>query len=160
MVLDADGINCLEGNIDILKEKAEGIDLVITPHPGEMARLCGMTIEQVESDRVGLAKRIAAEYGITVVLKGTQTVIAGKNGISYLNRTGNSALAKGGSGDVLSGMIGGFCALGMTASEAAAAAVYLHGLTADELAKRYSKHGILARDILDEIPLILKSLDR
>ena len=160
MVLDADGINCLEGNIDILKEKAEGIDLVITPHPGEMARLCGMTIEQVESDRVGLAKRIAAEYGITVVLKGTQTVIAGKNGISYLNRTGNSALAKGGSGDVLSGMIGGFCALGMTAADAAAAAVYLHGLTADELAKRYSKHGILARDILDEIPLILKSLDR
>lgn len=160
MILDADGINCLDGNIDILKEKAEGIDLVITPHPGEMARLCRMTVEQVEADRAGLAKRIASEYGITVVLKGTQTVIAGKNGISYLNRTGNSGLAKGGSGDVLSGMIGGFCALGLDTFEAASAAVYLHGLTADTLAKRCSKHGMLARDLIDELPAVLKLLDR
>lgn len=160
MVLDADGINCLDGNIDILKAKAPDIDLVITPHPGEMARLCRMTVSEVAKQRVELAKRVASECGITVVLKGEQTVIAGKDGMCYLNRTGNSGLAKGGSGDVLAGMIGGFAAMGLSSFEAACAAVYLHGMAADELAKRYSKHGILARDLLAELPVLLKSLDR
>ncbi len=160
MVLDADGINSLAGNIDVLKEKASGIDLVITPHPGEMARLCNLTVSAVEQNRVSLAKQIAKEYGITVVLKGNHTVIASKDGSCYINRTGNSGLAKGGSGDVLSGMIGGFCAIGLSAFDAACAAVYLHGLAADELAKRFSKHSMLARDLLDFLPTLLKQLDR
>ncbi len=160
MVLDADGINCLDGNIDKVKEKAAGIDLIITPHPGEMARLCHITVGEVAESRVQLAQKVAKEYGITVVLKGEQTVIAGNNGECYLNRTGNSGLAKGGSGDVLSGMIGGFCSLGLSGFEAACAAVYLHGLAADDLSQTYSKHGILARDLLDYLPVLLKKLDR
>ncbi len=160
MILDADGINCLDGNIDILKEKDAGIELIITPHPGEMARLCKLSVNEVNQNRAALAKQVAKEYGVTVVLKGENTVIAGKDGEAYLNQTGNSGLAKGGSGDVLSGMIGGLCAIGMPAFEAAAAAVYLHGFTADELAKRVSKHGMLARDIIEELPTVFRKFDR
>ncbi len=160
MILDADGINCIAGNIDVLKHKASELDLVITPHPGEMARLCKLTVSEVEQNRVTLAKQVAMQYGITVVLKGENTVIASKDGASYQNRTGNSGLAKGGSGDLLTGMIAGFCAIGLSTFEASCAAVYLHGAAADELAKRYSKHSMLARDILEELPVLLKQLDR
>lgn len=160
MILDADGINCLAGNIDILKRIPAELDLVLTPHPGEMARLCRTTVAEVNANRVELARRVASEYGVTVVLKGENTVIAGRGGACRLNRTGNSGLAKGGSGDVLSGMIGGLCALGLSGFDAACAAVYLHGLAADELAKTMSRHGMLARDILGKLPELLLELDR
>ena len=126
--------------------------VIITPHPAEMARLCGTTAQKVNQDRAGTAKRFAADYHVITVLKGAGTVIAAPDGRALLNTTGNSGMATGGSGDVLAGMCGALLAQGKNAFDCAAAAVYLHGRAGDLAARRLGKISMLPSDIIDEIP--------
>lgn len=158
LVLDADALNILAEQPELLKRAAR--PPILTPHPGEMARLCGMTTRQIVENPMSAARLFAREYGCVVVLKGHRTVIAVPNGAVYVNTTGNAGLAKGGSGDVLAGMIAGLLAQGIPTEAAALCGVYLHGRCADRLAERMSQYSILARDVIAELPALLKELGR
>ncbi len=150
MVIDADGLNCLARKMEALDQA--GADIVLTPHPGEMARLMGSTAAEIQQDRVGWARRLAQGYGLTVVLKGAKTVIAQKDGRVFINPTGNPGMASGGMGDVLTGMIAGWIAQGLAPEEAAQAGVYLHGAAADALFRSRGPFGYLASDVMTLIP--------
>ena len=139
VVLDADGLNAAAGGAFSLKPG--GGPLILTPHPGEMARLCGLTPAQVNADRPALAARMAREWGCILVLKGHATLVAAPDGVLWANTTGNPGLARGGSGDVLAGMIGGLCAAGLPPLEAAKCGVWLHG------AARLGQWGMLPSDL-------------
>ena len=155
MVLDADALNCIANNPEILKKRKS--DIIITPHPGEMGRLCGITAKEVNADRVDVALSFAKKYGVITVLKGSGTIIASPNGQALLNTTGNSGMATGGSGDVLAGMTAGLLAQGKSAFDCAAAAVYLHGLAGDFAAEKLGKISMLPSDIIDYIAQAFKS---
>jgi NAD(P)H-hydrate epimerase len=145
MVVDADGLNAFDGRADLLD--GEGRVLVLTPHPGEMARLAGMTVKEVEADRIGLARRFAVEHKLTLVLKGWRTLVAHPDGRVAVNTTGNPAMAKGGSGDILTGIVAAMLAqYPDDAARAVEAAVYLHGLAADFAAHAMDEHTVLATD--------------
>ncbi|HCI60560.1 MAG TPA: NAD(P)H-hydrate dehydratase [Ruminococcus sp.] len=150
LVLDADALNCVAKNPDILK-KAK-VPIIITPHPGEMARLVKLTPKAVNENRAEIAADFAKEYGVVTVLKGSGTIIASPEGRVMINRTGNSGMATGGSGDVLAGMTGSLLAQGAKPFDAAAAAVYLHGLSGDIAAKKLGRISMLPTDLIDEIP--------
>ena len=156
VVLDADGINLIAGNIDILRSaKAR---LILTPHPGEMARLAGVAVDDVQRDRVGTACAFAGQYGVTLVLKGANTVVASpEGGAVYLNTTGNAGMAKGGSGDFLAGLLGGFLAQGVRF--AAETAVYIHGLCGDRAAEKLSGRGMLPTDCIAMLPYVLSEFE-
>ena len=148
-VIDADGINAINGNIDILKRSKAPI--ILTPHPGEMARICGLSVKNVESDRVNIARNFATEYGCTLVLKGANTIVATPTGEIFFNTTGNPGMATGGSGDVLAGIMVSLLAQGFTPTDAAKAAVYLHGKAGDMAAAKKSQHAMLPSDIIEEL---------
>lgn len=150
LVLDADALNCVAKNTDILKKAKAPI--IITPHPGEMARLVKSTPKAVNENRAEIAADFAKEYGVVTVLKGSGTIIASPEGRVMINRTGNSGMATGGSGDVLAGMTGSLLAQGANAFDAASAAVYLHGLSGDLAAEKLGKISMLPTDLIDEIP--------
>ena len=151
VIVDADGINLLSRNIDLLQNAAAPV--ILTPHPKEMARLAQCTAQQVQDDRTGLARRFAHEQGVYLVLKGSNTVIATPDDDRlYINVTGNNGLAKGGSGDVLAGMLGAFAAQKVPLSDALCLGVYLHGYCADELAQKVSKTGMLPTDVIEALP--------
>ncbi len=154
VILDADGLNSVCGHLDWLKEAALKKPVIVTPHPGEMARLLGATIKEVQANRLSAADFLAREYGVVTVLKGAGTLIALPSGRCYINHTGNPGMARGGSGDILAGMIGSFAAQGMEASAAARAGVYLHGLAGDRSARKHSQQGMLPTDMIEEIPRI------
>lgn len=123
--------------------------MVLTPHPGEMARLVGMTVKEVEADRVGLARRFAIEHGLTLVLKGWRTLVAHPDGRVAVNTTGNPSMAKGGSGDILTGIVAAMLAqFPNDVARAVEAAVYLHGLAGDFAAHRMDEHTVLATDTI------------
>ena len=154
MVIDADGLNALAGELPCLKEAAG--PRIITPHPGEMARLLGATAKEVQADRLGVARRTAQGHGVWVVLKGAQTVVADPEGRISVNPSGNATLASGGTGDVLTGLIGGFLAQGLSPWDAARLGVYLHGLAADYLAMLHGPQGgLIAGDLLTIFPQVL-----
>ncbi len=134
VVLDADGINCIADSKDILKTSQA--DIVLTPHPGEMARLCEKSIDEIQSDRINIASDFAREYNATLVLKGSNTVIADKDGRITVNATGNPGMARGGSGDVLTGIIAGLIPQTADVFSASCAGVYIHGATGDYIAKQ------------------------
>ncbi len=158
MVIDADGLNALSSDPEALT-KCRG-RAILTPHPGEMARLAGMTNSQVQADRIGTAEAFARKHGCCLVLKGARTVIAEPEGQIHINPTGNPVLSSGGSGDVLTGLIGGFLARGWAPSKAATAGVYLHGLAADWLSEEMGQAGVLAGELLDVIPELASFLAR
>ncbi|MDE6726309.1 MAG: NAD(P)H-hydrate dehydratase [Oscillospiraceae bacterium] len=158
IIIDADGINSIADNINVLKErtgdKGSRRETVITPHPLEFSRISGLSTDEIQADRINAAKRFAAEYGVVVLLKGAYSIIAGTNGDVTVNPTGNAALAKGGSGDVLTGIIAAMLAQGVNAHRAAAAGAYCHGYAADLLAKTMFPATILASDIIEALPQI------
>jgi NAD(P)H-hydrate epimerase len=156
VVVDADGLNALATDPDVLT-RANG-KVVLTPHPGEMARLAGVRNADVQSDRVGVASSFAQKYGCLLVLKGAGTLIAGPAGLVRLNPTGNPALASGGTGDVLTGVIAAFLARGWPIETAAAAGVYLHGLAADRLSEEMGQTGVLATDLPPLLPGLMSAL--
>jgi NAD(P)H-hydrate epimerase len=156
MVLDADGLNCLAGNTKLLNDlKAPA---VLTPHPGEMARLIDATPDQIQKDRISCSRDFAKKFNVHVVLKGARTVIAHPDGRVFVNPTGNPGMASGGMGDVLTGMIAGLISQGFKVESATHAAVYLHGAAADALVKTKGPFGFLASDLITTIPEQIKEL--
>ncbi len=149
MVLDADGLNAMGVHIDIVK--TVGTPLVLTPHPGEMARLTGRETKEVEADRSGFACRLADRTGAVVVLKGYHTLVAAPGEEPLVNETGTPGMATGGSGDVLAGLIGSFLAQEMAPKQAAMCGVYLHGLAGERAAENRSQHGLLPSDMIEEL---------
>ena len=156
VVLDADGINSILLNIDVLKNAHA--PLVLTPHPGEMARLIGASVAQVESDRIRIAKQFAAENSCVLVLKGANTVVTDGNSV-FVNVTGNPGMAMGGTGDMLTGMIGSFIAQGMDCYSAAKCAVYIHGLCGDITAQEISTRGMTIEDMLDLLGALMSEFE-
>ncbi len=156
LVIDADGINAVSENIDILKRIKAGA--VLTPHPGEMSRLTGISIAEIQKNRSHIAEAFSKKYNAVVVLKGEKTVVAAPDGRIYINPTGNCGMATGGSGDVLSGIIASFIGQGMELYEAAVLSVYLHGRAGDIGAERYTVFGLRASDIVEALPAAIREL--
>jgi ADP-dependent NAD(P)H-hydrate dehydratase / NAD(P)H-hydrate epimerase len=152
IVLDADGLNCLAALATLPTPKPDAPALVLTPHPGEASRLAGIATAEVQADRLGTARALATKYAAVVVLKGARTITAAPDGRVWINLSGNPGLASGGTGDVLAGMIGSLLAQGYAAEEAAALGVFLHGHAADRIAARRGTVGLLASDVIDELP--------
>lgn len=150
-VLDADGLNAAADLLQTEKMPHPQGELILTPHPGEMARLTGHSAAEINADREGMALRYAKAWNAVVVLKGAHTVIAGPDGRCAVNPTGNPGLSRGGSGDVLAGMTSALLACGLPAFEAAACAVYLHGAAADRAAALHGETGMLPHDLLDAL---------
>jgi NAD(P)H-hydrate epimerase len=151
MVVDADALNAFEGAAD--KLNGRGRTLVITPHPGEMSRLTGLSIPEIQSDRLEVARSFARQHELIVVLKGHRTLIAASDGAVWVNPTGNPGMATGGTGDVLTGMIAGLIAQHpQHALEATALAVYLHGLAGDLAGESVGENSLVATDLLRFLP--------
>jgi len=155
LVLDADGLNAVAGT-DLLRARAG--PTVITPHPGEMARLVGSDTGHVQADRLGVARALARAEGVVVVLKGARTIIASPDGGAAISPTGNPGMASGGTGDVLAGIVGGLLAQGLAPFDAAVLGVFAHGAAADAVAARQGEVGLLAGDIAAELPATLARL--
>jgi NAD(P)H-hydrate epimerase len=156
-VLDADAITALSGDPAILR-KAQ-VPLVLTPHPGEMARICQCTVSDVQRDRLESASKFSRDYGVVLVLKGHRTIVAAPDGQLAINSTGNPAMASGGMGDTLAGIIVGLLAQGFDAFKAACLGVYAHGAACDRIFDGVSSRGLLASDMLDQIPDVLGELE-
>ncbi len=151
MVVDADGLNAFEGRTNELK--GEGRTLVITPHPGEMARLAGCSVADVQNDRLGVARKFAREHQLIVVLKGHRTLVAQPDAEAWVNTTGNPGMATGGTGDILTGMVAGMMAQHTKHPfEAVLAAVHLHGLAGDVMRESVGEHSLVATDLLLGLP--------
>lgn len=155
LVLDADGINCMADHLELIKARKG--PTVLTPHPGEMARLTKKTTGEVQADRIGIGSRFAREYQVILVLKGAQTLVCCPDGRTFICPTGNPGMASGGMGDVLTGMIAGFIAQGISVESAAMAGVFIHGLCGDSLAAK-NRIGFLASDMIPAIPQIIHSI--
>jgi len=153
MVVDADAISALAGHLTLLKDAAG--PRVLTPHPGEMARMLGVTVGEIQTDRLERARDFAASHRVWLALKGAGTVVAGPDGTVWINPTGNPGMAKGGSGDVLTGMTGAFLARGLEPLAALRAAVYLHGMAGDLARATVGEEGMIAGDIVEAIPRAL-----
>ncbi len=158
VVLDADGINAAAGHIHI--GKTARVPVVVTPHPGEMARLAGCRVDEVQQNRVELARQFAEEQQVVVVLKGYQTVIAAPGRSVLLNTTGNPGMAAAGSGDVLAGIVASLMAQGMEPAQAAMCGVYLHGLAGDRAAARLSQHAMQPSDLTEELGGLFSKLEK
>ena len=150
LVIDADGINSLEGHTEILHNLKAPV--VLTPHPGEMARLVNSTAGDIQKDRTGFARDFAEKFNTHLILKGAKTVIAHPDGSVFINSTGNSGMASGGMGDVLTGIIAGLITQGYSSEAAAHAGVFLHGAAADSLSEKTGPFGFLASDVISAIP--------
>lgn len=155
-VLDADGLNALAEAKDGFRPG--GAPLVLTPHPGEMARLLGIANADVQADRVGAARAAAARFGAVVILKGARSVVADPDGRVFVNPTGNPGMASGGTGDALTGVVGGLLAQGLGALDAARLGVYLHGLAGDLAAEEKGLAGLVCSDLIDALPRAILSL--
>ncbi|MDR2571660.1 MAG: NAD(P)H-hydrate dehydratase [Oscillospiraceae bacterium] len=154
VVLDADGLNAIAGNVDILNQAT--CPLILTPHPGEFVRLGG----KIKRDRLRASCDFASKHGCILVLKGHRTIIALPNGIAYVNTTGGPAMAKGGSGDVLAGMIAALIAQKLPIVHAVVAAVYIHGLSGDMCAEEFGEYSVTASDIIDMLPKAMKKIEK
>ena len=150
LVVDADGLTCLSRSLDALAEART--TPVLTPHPGEMARLLGADVRKVQADRVGVAAAFAKKHRCVVVLKGARSVVADPDGAVWINPTGNAGMACGGMGDVLAGLIGALLAQGLSAADAACLGAYLHGAVADEVASQQGQLGMRATDVAEGLP--------
>ncbi len=165
MVIDADALNAIAGRTSLLRDVVKRAEangkprtIVLTPHPGEMARLVGMTVKEVEADRIGLARRFATEHGVTLVLKGWRTLIAHPDGRIAVNTTGNPSMAKGGSGDILTGIVAAMLAqYPEDVARAVEAAVFLHGLAGDFAMLAQDEHTVLATDTVAHLWRAFKS---
>ena len=154
IIIDADALNIAALN----KFCDFPLNSIITPHPAELSRLLGISVKEIQQNRAKWAWEACKKYDCIVLLKGHETIIAIPNGKVFVNRTGNSALSKAGSGDVLTGMIAGFCAQGAKLEDAACIAAFLHGLSGELAAKTLSEYSVLASDLLRYIPTAIKAV--
>jgi NAD(P)H-hydrate epimerase len=151
LILDADALNAFQGSTERLT--GYGRSVILTPHPGEMARLVGTTVEEVQKDRLGVARSFASEHHLTVVLKGHRTLTVQPDGTAWVNPTGNPGMATGGTGDILTGMVAGFVAQNPERIfEAVVAAVFLHGLAGDVARDTVGEYSLTATDLLTALP--------
>jgi ADP-dependent NAD(P)H-hydrate dehydratase / NAD(P)H-hydrate epimerase len=150
VVIDADAINNLVGHLDVLSRRRA--PTILTPHPGELARLTGMSATTVNSERVNTARRFTTEHGVILVLKGAPTLVAARDSQVFVNPSGNPGLGSGGTGDVLTGLLAGLIAQGMDPVKACQAAVYLHGLAADLAAAKLTEYCLSAGDLIEYLP--------
>lgn len=154
LVIDADGLNALAEAPACLDQAK--VPIILTPHPGEMSRLLNRSVKEIQAQRLETAQELARRHRVIVVLKGAQTVVAEPDGRVSLNPTGNPALASGGTGDVLTGMIGGLLAQKMAPFDGARLGVYLHGLAADARAAWQGERGLIAGELLEELPEVIR----
>jgi hydroxyethylthiazole kinase-like uncharacterized protein yjeF len=154
VIIDADGLNLMQDDLDMMKNAKS--KLIITPHPGEAARLLKRKTSAINGDRLGSATELAAATGAVTVLKGAGSVVATPEGKTYINTTGNPGMATGGSGDVLTGAVAAFAGQGLDIEAAAAAGVFLHGMAGDMAKDRMGEYGLIASDIADMIALAIK----
>lgn len=154
VIIDADGINSVARDIEFIKQMKA--PLVLTPHPKEFSRLSGYSVAEIESDRIGKAKNFATEYGVWLVLKGANTVVATPDGEIHVNVSGNPGMATGGSGDVLAGIMLALLARESSVTDAVLKAVRLHGVAADKAARKLGEIPLLPRDIIAELPSLFK----
>lgn len=157
LVIDGDALTILSSHLELLENRAT--DLILTPHPGEMARLIHKDSLYVNDHRAEVARTFAQNYNVTVVLKGAHTIIADPQGRVYINPTGNPGLSKAGSGDLLAGTIGGLLAQGYSPLQSSISGVYLHGLAADYTANRLSQYSMMASDVLEDYATVFKPCD-
>jgi ADP-dependent NAD(P)H-hydrate dehydratase / NAD(P)H-hydrate epimerase len=155
IILDADGINCIAGHTELLKKRTR--PTVLTPHPGEMARLTGKTAKEIQADRRKIGTQFAREYQVVLVLKGAQTLVCCPDGRTWICPAGNPGMASGGMGDVLTGLIAGFAAQGFAVEDSAMAGVFIHGCCGDSLAVK-TPFGFLASDMISAIPKTIHAL--
>jgi NAD(P)H-hydrate epimerase len=155
-VIDADGLTAFVGHLDHLRRAPA--PRLLTPHPGEAGRLLGCTAADIQADRLGSARRLVDASGAWVALKGAGTIVMGPDGAPTLNATGNPGMATGGTGDVLTGISGGFLAQGLAPGDALRAAVYVHGLAGDLAAAARGSAGLIAGDVADAVPAALRQL--
>lgn len=159
VIVDADGINVLASDISILQRAKSKI--ILTPHPREMSRLCGKPVEVILSDTVGCAREFSEQHGAYLVLKSANTVVTEPDSKRvYVNASGNNGLSKGGSGDVLAGLIGGMAVQQFSLTDALTCAVYIHGHTADVLSERMSRTGMLPSDVVDELVRVFRYFEK
>ncbi|HWQ77117.1 MAG TPA: NAD(P)H-hydrate dehydratase [Syntrophomonas sp.] len=158
VLIDADGLNVLQEDEGILKDRQ--VPVVITPHPGEMARLTGLSNEEIQNNRLEISRHYAGEWGVTVVLKGNNTLVAHPSGQAYVNPSGNPGMATAGSGDVLSGIIAGLIAQGLKPTDAAVAGVYLHGKAGDAAAADLGQRSLTATDLIHWMPEVINGLEK
>ncbi|MEO0075459.1 MAG: NAD(P)H-hydrate dehydratase, partial [candidate division WOR-3 bacterium] len=158
MVIDADGLNNITTDLLLKIPRLQRTKIIITPHPGEFERLFGIKTSIVNQNRIEICRKYAQNFSLHIVLKGTPTVIGTPTGNIYINPTGNSGLAKGGSGDVLTGMIAGFLAQGVKPEIAACLGVYLHGLSADIAVKKKTEYSLLATDLIKTLPQAISEI--
>ena len=156
LVLDADALNIMAKLPDWWQQLTDGA--ILTPHPGEMARLCGLSVEEVQLNRSGIARKFAAEWRQTIVLKGAHTVIAAPDGCCRISPFANPGLASAGTGDVLAGAIAGLVAQGLSLFDAAALGVYLHGEAGEMIRSMLGDAGMIATDLLPALPVVIKQL--
>lgn len=156
LIIDADGLNALAQDADILKNAK--CSVILTPHTVEMSRVCGKDPEYIEKNRLTVSAELAKKYGVTVILKGHHTVVTGSDGTQYINITGNSGMATGGSGDVLAGMTAAFAARGLCALDASVLAVYLHGAAGDAARDELGADSVTACAVIDNIHRAIKDI--
>lgn len=158
IVLDAGGLVSIKNNLQLLQTAKSAP--IITPHPGEMSALCGKTIDEIQANREQTAADFAKQHNVIVVLKGKNTIISSPTGETWQNSTGNAGLARGGSGDILTGIISALYANGLSAIDAAVFGAYLHGYAADLCSARLSMKGMLPHDILNDLCTVFKDNGR
>lgn len=156
LVIDADGLNCVAADVAMLGNAR--VPVILTPHPGEMARLLNLTNAEIQANRLAHARAFAATHHCFLVLKGANTMIAAPDGRTWVNTTGNPGMASGGMGDVLTGIVSGLLAQGLPPEEACCLGVFLHGAVGDMAAEEKGEAGILARDLIDRLPSGLRAL--
>lgn len=156
LVIDADGINAIAEELLVLR-KAKA-PLILTPHPGEMARLLHTSVKSVQGDRWKITRELADKYEITIVLKGVNSVIAGSDKKIYINSSGNPGMASGGMGDILTGIIAGFLAQGFSSIDSSRLGVYIHGASGDMAASEKCEWGIIASDLLEKLPYVMNRI--
>ncbi len=156
VVIDADGLNIIAEDVSILKDAKT--ELILTPHPAEMARLVGMTTAEVLGNKIAIARKFAVDNSVTLILKGADTIIATKDEKIHVNSTGNSALSTAGTGDVLTGMVGGALAQGLNVLRSCIIGTYVHGAVGDEISEKFGRVGIIATDLLGVIPSVIHKL--
>ena len=156
LVIDADGLSALAEDMDAFKKRPA--PMIITPHPGEMAKLAGASVKDIQKDRIGWARKLSHDLNAHLVLKGAKTIVASPDGSVYINPTGNPGMASGGMGDVLTGIIAGLVSQGFSMEDAAVSGVFIHGAAGDDLAKKQGAVGFLATDVMDRIPRRMSAL--